>query len=66
VILLGSPAYYGERGFEPAARYGLTNPYAGTQEDGFMIAEEDLQIAVLDRDRVASLGGEVRFHRAFG
>jgi predicted N-acetyltransferase YhbS len=66
VILLGSPAYYGARGFEPASRFGLANPFTGTQEDGFEIAEEDFQIAVLDTERVSALAGEVRWHPAFG
>jgi len=65
VILLGSPAYYGARGFEPAAPHGLRNPFVGVQPDGFVIAEEDLQIAVLDAERVARLAGEVRWHPAF-
>ena len=66
VILLGSPAYYGARGFEPAARFGLRNPFAGVVEDDFEIAEEDFQIAVLDQGRVAALSGDVRWHSAFG
>ena len=66
VILLGAPSYYGARGFEPAATYGLTNPFAGVTESGFVIAEEDFQLAVLDRDRVATLTGLVRWHPAFG
>jgi putative acetyltransferase len=66
VILLGAPSYYGARGFEPAARYGLANPFAESAEDGFVIEEEDFQIAVLDRDAVRSLAGEVRWHPAFG
>jgi predicted N-acetyltransferase YhbS len=66
VILLGDPAFYGTRGFEPAARYGLANPYTGLTEDGFEIAEEDMQIAVLDAARGASLAGDVRWHGAFG
>lgn len=65
VVLLGSPAYYGARGFEPAAVHGLRNPFAGPQPDGFVIEEEDFQIAVLDADRVARLAGEVRWHPAF-
>jgi putative acetyltransferase len=66
VILLGAPSYYGARGFEPAARYGLANPFAGVAEDGFVSEEEDFQIAVLDPDAVRSLAGEVRWHPAFG
>jgi hypothetical protein len=42
---------------------GLRNPYAGTTETGFVIHEEDLQLVRLD-DR--ELGGEVRWHPAFG
>jgi putative acetyltransferase len=65
VILLGSPAYYGARGFEPASRFGLGNPFAGDAPDGFEIDEEDFQIVVLDPERVALLRGEVRWHPAF-
>jgi len=63
VILLGHPGYYGSRGFEPAARYGLRNPF-GVMEDGFEFPEEDFQIAVLDPNR--PLAGDVRWHPAFG
>jgi putative acetyltransferase len=66
VILLGSPAYYGRRGFVPAARHGLRNPFTGVRDDGFEIREEDFQIAVIDRGRAAQLTGEVRWHAAFG
>jgi putative acetyltransferase len=66
VILLGSPAYYGRLGFRPAATLGLANPFAGAQEDGFVIEEPDFQVAVLDDERVARLAGEVRWHPAFG
>jgi putative acetyltransferase len=66
VIVLGSPAYYGARGFEPAARHGLPNPFAGVLEDGFVVREEDFQISVLDPERVAALDGEVRWHPVFG
>jgi putative acetyltransferase len=65
VILLGDPDYYGSRGFEPAARYGLRNPF-GVMEDDFEFPEEDFQIAVLDIARVTSLAGDVRWHPAFG
>ncbi len=65
VVLLGSPAYYGARGFEPASRYGLHNPFAGPMEDGFVIEEEDFQIAVLDAGRAGHLAGDVRWHPAF-
>jgi putative acetyltransferase len=67
VVLLGSPSYYGRRGFEPAGRYGLRNPFTGgTTAEGFEIAEEDFQIAVLDVARVRSMSGVVRWHPAFG
>ncbi len=65
VILLGSPALYPRFGFEPAARYGLRNPFAGVREQDFVIAEEDFQILPLDR-RVQHLAGNVRWHPAFG
>ncbi len=65
VILLGSPTYYGARGFEPASRYGFANPFAGVRHEGFQIAEADLQIAVMDDIRVRAMSGEVRWHPAF-
>ena len=66
VILLGEPAYYGRFGFAPAARYGLRKPYAGTQDDDFVIEEGDFQIAALDEERAVNLDGDVRWHPAFG
>jgi predicted N-acetyltransferase YhbS len=66
VILLGSPAWYGARGFQPARSFGLANPYAGLTDGDLTIAEEDFQIAVLDPERVSRLAGEVRWHPAFG
>lgn len=66
VVLLGAPRFYGERGFQPAARFGLRNPFAGVTEEGFEIEEEDFQIAILDAVRAASLAGEVRWHPSFG
>jgi predicted N-acetyltransferase YhbS len=65
-VLLGSPSFYGRRGFEPAATYGLTNPFATLLPDGFEIVEEHFQIAVLDEDRVREMSGIVQWHRAFG
>jgi predicted N-acetyltransferase YhbS len=65
VILLGDPALYPKFGFEPATRYGLRNPFAGQQADGFVIAEEDMMILPLD-DRVHQLAGSVRWHPSFG
>jgi putative acetyltransferase len=66
VILLGAPGYYGRLGFEPASRHGLANPFAGETDEGFMIEEDDFQIAVLDADRARGLAGDVRWHPAFG
>jgi predicted N-acetyltransferase YhbS len=66
VILLGSPAFYGARGFEPASARGLRNPFAGATEDGSVIAAKDFQIAVLDGVRAGALTGEIRWHPAFG
>jgi len=65
VILLGDPAIYPRFGFEPAAGYGLRNPFAGTLPGGFVIAEEDFMLAALD-DRARALAGSVRWHPAFG
>ncbi|MEO8476623.1 MAG: N-acetyltransferase [Actinomycetota bacterium] len=64
VILLGSPVFYGRRGFVPAAGFGLRNPFAGVMEDGFEIAEEDFQVAVL-ADPAPPFEGEVRWAPAF-
>jgi predicted N-acetyltransferase YhbS len=65
-IVLGSPLFYGRRGFEPAATYGFANPFATLLPDGFEIVEEHFQIAVLDEDRVREMSGIVRWHPAFG
>ena len=65
VILLGAPSYYGRFGFRPSASFGLTNPYAGTQGDGFVVAEDDFQVFPL-AEPPPSLLGEVRWHPAFG
>lgn len=66
VILLGSPTYYGARGFRAAAGFGLRNPFAGTTVEGFVIEEEDFQIAPVDEEATARLAGQVRWHPAFG
>jgi putative acetyltransferase len=63
VILLGDPAFYPRFGFEPGPSFGLANPFAGVRPDGFEIAEEDFQVAVLVG---APLRGPVRWHPAFG
>jgi putative acetyltransferase len=63
-ILLGSPDFYGRRGFFPAAGFGLRNPFAGVMEDGFEIAEEDFQIAVL-AEPAPAFEGEARWDPAF-
>ena len=65
VILLGAPAFYGPRGFEPAGALGWANPFAGVEPDGFEIREEDFQVAVLDED-ARGFVGRVRWHPAFG
>jgi putative acetyltransferase len=65
MILLDDPRLYPRFGFQPASRYGLENPFAGVQADGFVIAEEDFMILPLD-DRISALAGQVRWHPAFG
>ncbi len=65
VILLGSQDYYPRFGFRPAASWGLRNPFAGVLEDGFVIEEEHLMLAVLD-EREHTFAGEARWHPAFG
>jgi len=65
VILLGDPAFYPRFGFEPASAYGLANPFAGVQPDGFVIEEGDFMIALRD-ERARALEGQVRWHPAFG
>jgi putative acetyltransferase len=65
LILLGSQAYYPRFGFEPAARYGLRNPFTGVRDDGFEIREEDFQILFV-AEGVRDFGGDVRWHPAFG
>ena len=65
LILLGDPNLYPRFGFEPAARYGLRNPFAGVEAGGFVIAEADFQIRPL-AEGLGSLPGQVRWHPAFG
>ena len=57
VVLLGSPAYYGRLGFQPAATFGLSEPVRGCARGGFEIEEEDFQVAVLDDERTATARG---------
>ena len=66
VILLGAPAYYRRFGFVAASIHGLRNPFAGSHEGGFVIDEEDFQIAMLDEHWVPPPAAEVRWHPAFG
>ncbi len=65
IVLLGDPDLYGRFGFEPASRWGLRNPFAGTTEHGFTIREEDFMLVAL-RPGAADLAGPVRWHPAFG
>ncbi len=64
VILLGSQAFYPRFGFLAGSTSGLRNPYTGTQEDGFVVAEEDFMIAPLGGR--TDFEGDVRWHPAFG
>jgi putative acetyltransferase len=64
VIILGSPKRYARFGFQPASRWGLRNPFAGTAGNGFTISEEEFQVFALDE--AARLRGQVRWHPAFG
>jgi putative acetyltransferase len=64
VILLGDPGWYPRFGFRAGSELGLRNPYAGVQDDGFEIHEEDFMVAILDEE--ASFAGPVRWHPAFG
>ena len=63
VILLGDPNFYSRFGFVAASRFGLRNPAAGVQANGFVVREEDFQIAPLD-SRADSLAGAVRWDPA--
>jgi predicted N-acetyltransferase YhbS len=65
VIVLGDPGFYPRFGFVPASDLGLRNPFAGVQQDGFVIREQDFMVAVMD-ERARVLRGEVRWHPAFG
>ena len=65
VILLGSQAFYPRFGFRAGASFGLRNPFAGAQEEGFVVAQEDFMLAPLG-DPAASLVGEARWHPSFG
>jgi putative acetyltransferase len=65
VILLGSQAFYPRFGFRPGSTHGLRNPYAGVQEAGFVVQEDDFMIALVGWDD-PPLEGTARWHRAFG
>lgn len=40
-VLVGHPSYYPRFGFELASRYGLTNPFPGTEDAFFVVALSD-------------------------
>jgi predicted N-acetyltransferase YhbS len=65
VILLGSQAFYPRFGFRPGSTFGLRNPYAGMQEAGFVVQEDDFMVAPLGEGG-GSFSGRVRWHPAFG
>jgi hypothetical protein len=65
MILLGSQALDPRFGFLAGSRFGLRNPFAAVQEEGFVVAEEDFVMAPLGH-RAASLAGAVRWHPSFG
>jgi putative acetyltransferase len=65
MILLGSQAFYPRFGFRSGSTFGLRNPYAGVQEPGFVVQEDDFMIAPLGEDD-RSFAGTVRWHPAFG
>ena len=64
VMLLGDPGYYSRFGFRPALPLGIRNPFAGVDASGFVIDEEDFQLAFVAGE--VSLEGEVRWHPVFG
>ena len=41
VVLVGHPEYYPRFGFEPASRFGMTNPFPGTEEAFFAMPLRD-------------------------
>ena len=41
VVLVGHPEYYPRFGFEPASRFGMTNPFPGTEDAFFALALRD-------------------------
>jgi putative acetyltransferase len=65
VVLLGAPDFYAPLGFEPASGLGWANPFAGVEPDGFVIEEDDFQVAVLD-EVGRDYEGRVQWHPAFG
>jgi predicted N-acetyltransferase YhbS len=62
IVLLGDPTFYGRFGFVPASRYGLRNPRAGIQPNGFVVEEHHFQIAT--RAGPHHLYGAVSWHPA--
>ncbi len=57
MILLGSPAFYPRFGFVPGSAFGLRNPFAGVQPDGFVVAEEDFMLRPARRSAGAHARG---------
>jgi putative acetyltransferase len=64
VIVLGDPAFYGPRGVVAAAEFSMRNPFAGIEESGFVIGEEDFRVAMLG-DPAPVLDGDARWDPAF-
>ena len=67
VILLGAPAYYVAlrlRACVTVRTHATRSP--ASPRSGFVIEEQDFQIAVIDEARAVTLAGEVRWHPAFG
>ncbi|MDJ0785126.1 MAG: N-acetyltransferase [Desulfosarcinaceae bacterium] len=58
IIVLGHPEYYPRFGFEPASRHGLHCQWKSVPDAAFMVK-------ILDGDRMAGVGGVVRYHDLF-
>ncbi|WP_225048565.1 GNAT family N-acetyltransferase [Lacticaseibacillus kribbianus] len=58
ISILGDPAYYGRFGYGPAAKFGITAPFA--------VADENFMIRELIPGGLSGVHGTLRYDPAFG
>ena len=60
MFLVGHPSYYPRFGFRPAQPLGFTSDYVKDKN-----RHEHFMVAVLDKSRLGTVRGHMRFHSAF-